>query len=113
MGADDLSVAAVAFPNALADAMPILEVLHPARTGLELVVGDLHLSRDLPGFGADEAVAEDDAAVLALEEPLDELCFDLGELGRPEHRWVTIRTDVEGDEPTSALRRGLLRRRGR
>ena len=69
-------------PNPFTDVMAMLEIFDPPRTGLEALVGNLEAPRSLLGFIANEGVRQKGVLLLHLDEPADELFFDLGEFGR-------------------------------
>ena len=69
-------------PNALADVMAMLEIFDPSRAGLESLVGDLEAPRSFLCFIAYECIRKKGVLLLHLDEPTDELFFDLGEFGR-------------------------------
>ena len=86
-------------PNAFADVMAMLEIFDPSRAGLEPLVGDLEAPRCFLRFIAYEGICQKGILLLHLDEPTDELFFDLGEFGRAsaqalmegkmEKRWLT------------------------
>lgn len=64
-----------------------LEVFDPSAGRLELALGQPNLRSTLPGFGLDACICNAGAVLLALFDPLEQLCLDLGELGRSDaHR---------------------------
>lgn len=98
-------------PNPFTDAMAMLEIFDPSRAGLESLVGDLEVPGCFLCFIAYESVCKKGVLLLHLDEPADELFFDLGELGRAGGQ-ALAGGKLEKDELTDAWRHACRRPRG-
>lgn len=76
-------------PDTFTDIMAMLEIFDPSRAGLESLVGDLEAPRSFLCLVAYEGVRKKGILLLHLDEPTDELFFDLGEFGRAGPRGLT------------------------
>lgn len=99
-------------PNSFTDVMAMLEIFDPSRAGLESLVGDLEVPRGFLCFIAYESICEKGVLFLHLDEPTDELLFDLGEFGRASAQ-ALAGGGLGKDELTDVWQHACRRPRGR
>lgn len=99
-------------PDSFTDVMAMLEIFDPSRAGLESLVGDLEVPGGFLCFVAYESVRKKGVLFLHLDEPTDELLFDLGEFGRAGAQALTG-GKLDKAELTDAWRHACRRPRGR